>query len=66
MTAAVTPVNPITHVTATLADQVRAAVARSGEPLTPSVVAGVLRAQGGPVGDATVLEVLDLLRSDLL
>ena len=51
---------------ADLADQVREQVARSGDPLTPAVVARALRSHGRPVGDATVLEVLDLLRRDVL
>jgi pilus assembly protein CpaF len=37
-----------------------------GQPLTPAVVAAALRAEGRPVGDATVLHVLDLLRRDVL
>jgi pilus assembly protein CpaF len=49
-----------------LADQVREQVARSGDPLTPAVVARALRSHGRPVGDATVLEVLDRLRRDVL
>jgi pilus assembly protein CpaF len=49
-----------------LANQVREQVARSGDPLTPAVVARALRSHGRPVGDATVLEVLDRLRRDVL
>ena len=49
-----------------LADQVREQVARSGDALTPAVVARALRSHGRPVGDATVLEVLDRLRRDVL
>jgi pilus assembly protein CpaF len=49
-----------------LADQVREQVAGSGAPLTPAVVASALRSRGRPVGDATVLAVLDLLRRDVL
>ena len=47
-------------------DEVREELARTGAALTPSVVAHALRAQGRPVGDATVLAVHDLLRQDVL
>lgn len=47
-------------------DAVREQLARTGATLTPDVVARALRAQGRPVGDATVLAVHDLLRQDVL
>ncbi len=47
-------------------ERVREQLARDGHPLTPAVVAAALRAEGRPVGDATVLHVLDLLRRDVL
>lgn len=65
--ASATPVRGVSGPSvAELADQVREQVARSGDQLTPGVVARVLRSGGRPVGDATVLEVLDLLRRDVL
>ena len=53
-------------VSAAVLDGVREHLARSGAHLTPEVVAGALREQGRPVGDATVLAVHDLLRQDVL
>jgi pilus assembly protein CpaF len=47
-------------------EQVREHLAREGATLTPAVVASALRARGRPVGDATVLAVLDLLKRDVL
>jgi pilus assembly protein CpaF len=47
-------------------EHVRDQLARQGAALTPAVVAAALRAQGRPVGDATVLAVLDVLRRDVL
>jgi pilus assembly protein CpaF len=47
-------------------ERVREQLAREGHQLTPAVVASALRAEGRPVGDATVLHVLDLLRRDVL
>ena len=47
-------------------DTVREQLARTGATLSPEVVAHALRTQGRPVGDATVLEVHDLLRRDVL
>jgi pilus assembly protein CpaF len=44
---------------------VREQIARSGAALTPARVAGALRDQGRPVGDAAVLAVHDLLRQDV-
>jgi pilus assembly protein CpaF len=49
-----------------LLEQVREHLAREGATLSPGVVAGALRARGRPVGDATVLAVLDVLRRDVL
>jgi pilus assembly protein CpaF len=48
------------------AEQVRSALARETADLTPEVVAAALRADGRPVGDVTVLAVLDVLRRDVL
>jgi pilus assembly protein CpaF len=45
---------------------VREQIAAEGARLTPAVVAAALRSRGRPVGDATVLAVLDLLRRDVL
>jgi pilus assembly protein CpaF len=47
-------------------EQVREQLARDGAPLTPAVVAAALRGHGRPVGDATVLAVLDVLRRDVV
>ena len=52
--------------TADLVEQVREHLAREPGPLTPHRVAEALRASGRPVGDATVLEVHDLLRRDVV
>ncbi len=46
-------------------DHVRDRLARMGAAPTPEMVAAVLRGSGRPVGDATVLTVLDLLRRDV-
>jgi pilus assembly protein CpaF len=51
---------------ADLVEPVREHLAREGVPLTPAVVAAALRARGRPVGDATVLAVLDVLRRDVV
>lgn len=48
------------------AEQVRAQLARESAELTPEVVAAALRADGRPVGDVTVLAVLEVLRRDVL
>ena len=45
---------------------VRERIARDGAELTPAVVAAALRAHGRPVGDATVLAVLDVLQRDVI
>ncbi len=47
-------------------EEVRERLARDGAPLTPAVVAAALRGRGRPVGDATVLAVLDVLRRDVV
>lgn len=47
-------------------ERVRDQLARNGSPLSPTLVARALRDQGRPVGDATVLGVLDMLRRDVL
>ena len=52
--------------TAELVEQVRERLARDPGPLTPHRVAEALRASGRPVGDATVLEVHDALRRDVV
>lgn len=49
-----------------VAEHVRARLARESAQLTPEVVAQTLRSRGRPVGDATVLAVLDVLRRDVL
>jgi pilus assembly protein CpaF len=47
-------------------DEVRERMARDGAELTPQVVAAALRAHGRPVGDATVLAVLDVLQREVV
>ena len=47
-------------------DRVRDEIARQGGELTPARVAQALREHGRPVGDRTVLDVLDLLRRDIV
>ena len=47
-------------------EEVRERIARDGAELSPGVVAAALRAHGRPVGDATVLAVLDVLQRDVL
>lgn len=47
-------------------ERVRERLARGGSTLTPALVAQTLRDEGRPVGDATVLAVLDALRQDVL
>jgi pilus assembly protein CpaF len=47
-------------------DRVRDRLAKDGSTLNPALVAAALRAEGRPVGDATVLAVLDALRRDVL
>jgi len=47
-------------------EEVREQLARDGAALSPAVVASALRARGRPVGDATVLAVLDVLRREVL
>jgi len=49
-----------------LLDGVREQLARDAAPLTPALVAEVLRGQGVPVGDATVLAVHDALHVDIV
>ncbi len=53
-------------VTPMLVEHVRSALARSGEGLTPGGVARALQDTGAPVGDATVLAVLDHLGRESL
>jgi pilus assembly protein CpaF len=52
--------------TADLVELVRTALARDPGELTPHRVAGALRAAGHPVGDATVLEVHEQLRREVV
>jgi pilus assembly protein CpaF len=47
-------------------EEVREHLAREGAALTPAVVAEALRRRGRPIGDATVLSVLDVLRRDVV
>ena len=47
-------------------EEVRERIARDGAELSPEVVAAALRAHGRPVGDATVLAVLDVLQRDVI
>ena len=47
-------------------ERVRERLARDGSALSPALVARALREEGRPVGDATVLAVLDSLRLDVL
>ena len=47
-------------------EEVREQLARDGAELTPLVVGRALRRRGRPVGDATVLAVVDALRRDVL
>ncbi|CAA9372218.1 MAG: Flp pilus assembly protein, ATPase CpaF [uncultured Nocardioidaceae bacterium] len=54
------------RVTAEVVEEVRELIARDGSLLTPAVVAAALRSKGRPVGDATVLAVLDVLRRDVV
>lgn len=49
-----------------IVEEVREQLARDGAGLTPAVVAAALRTRGRPVGDATVLAVLDVLRREVL
>lgn len=52
--------------TTILADRVRDRLAANGARLSPADVARALRAEGRPVGDATVLAVYEELRRDIL
>jgi pilus assembly protein CpaF len=56
----------VTAATDALVDEVRDRLARDPGPLTPHRVAEALRASGKPVGDATVLEVHETLRRDVV
>ena len=57
---------PPAPVAADVVEQVRDQIARDGAALSPAVVAAALRSSGRPVGDSTVLAVLDVLRRDVL
>lgn len=50
---------------AEVVERVRERLAADGAALSPGRVASALRAEGRPVGDATVLSVLDALRLDV-
>ncbi|MBY9074409.1 TadA family conjugal transfer-associated ATPase [Nocardioides sp. WL0053] len=54
----------VTH--AEIVERVRDRLARDGSPLSPAHVARALRDEGRPVGDATVLAVVDELSRDVL
>nr|WP_308249422.1 TadA family conjugal transfer-associated ATPase [Nocardioides jiangsuensis] len=54
----------MTH--AEIVERVRDRLARDGSPLSPAHVARALRDEGRPVGDATVLAVVDELSRDVL
>ena len=56
----------MTAATDALVDEVRDRLARDPGALTPHRVAEALRASGKPVGDATVLEVHETLRRDVV
>lgn len=58
--------NGIHRVAPEVLEEVRDQLAREGAALTPAVVAAALRSRGRPVGDATVLAVLDVLRRDVV
>ena len=51
---------------AEIVERVRDRLARDGSPLSPAHVARALRDEGRPVGDATVLAVVDELSRDVL
>ena len=53
-------------VSADVVERVRDRLAKDGSMLSPALVASALRDEGRPVGDATVLAVLDALRQDIL
>jgi len=53
-------------VSADVVDRVRERLAEDGATLSPGLVARALREEGRPVGDSTVLAVLDALRRDVL
>lgn len=53
-------------VPADVVERVREELARQGSALSPARVSQALRDHGRPVGDQTVLAVLDLLRRDVL
>ena len=59
-------VRPHPAVAADVVEEVREHIARDGAVLSPAVVASALRSRGRPVGDATVLAVLDVLRRDVV
>jgi len=58
------PLGPAADV-ATLVETVRTRLAADGGPLTPARVAAALRADGAPIGHATVLAVHDALTLDV-
>ena len=58
--------SPATDLPVALVEGVRERLARDAAPLTPRLVAEALRAEGRPVGDATVLAVHDALHRDVV
>jgi pilus assembly protein CpaF len=60
------PPRPTVLPHADVVEEVRDRIARDGSRLTPEVVAAALRSRGRPVGDATVLGVLDVLQRDVI
>jgi pilus assembly protein CpaF len=66
MVATAVPREVLGDVTPDVVEEVRERLARDGADLTPAVVAAALRAHGRPVGDATVLAVLDVLQREVV
>lgn len=60
------PGGDLRRVSDDIVERVRDRLAKDGSALSPALVAGALRDDGRPVGDATVLAVLDALRQDIL
>ena len=66
MTEVATSDRDVPLVAPDVVEEVRELLARDGAALNPAVVASALRSKGRPVGDATVLAVLDVLRRDVV
>ena len=60
------PVDAPRGVPTEVVERVRDRLAHDGSPLSPALVASALRDEGRPIGDVTVLAVLDALRQDIL